>query len=157
MSRTSSYVHYDKIRNVYALNAIIFTKCLTKELINMTASLLKPIVETSCLNAQNVGRYRCIMRYFYEQHQRLRYWLKPQEVHDGVTALGLLEEDYTLDQCQKDLNQLVEWGNLVPRQLCKMKKPTVKMSIRGVLVLVKKNTKKKYRETNTQEKAKKKG
>ncbi|GBF32860.1 hypothetical protein DCCM_1056 [Desulfocucumis palustris] len=67
------------------------------------------------MNAQNVGRYRCIMRYFYEQHQKLRYWLKPQEVYDGVAAFGLLEEDYTLDQCQKDLNQLVEWGNLVPR------------------------------------------
>jgi uncharacterized protein (TIGR02677 family) len=81
----------------------------------MHESLLKPIVETSYLNAQNVGRYRCIMRYFYDQHQRLRYWLKPQEVFDGVTALGLLDEDYTLDQCQKDLNQLVEWANLVPR------------------------------------------
>lgn len=81
----------------------------------MTVSLLKPIIETSYLNAQNVGRYRCIMRYFYEQHQRLRYWLKPLEVYDGVVAFGLLEEDYTLEQCQKDLNQLVEWNNLVPR------------------------------------------
>ncbi|MEW5922138.1 MAG: TIGR02677 family protein [Bacillota bacterium] len=81
----------------------------------MSTSLLKPIVEISYLNAQNVGRYRCIMRYFYDQHQRLRYWLKPQEVFGGVTAFGLLEEDYTLEQCHKDLNQLVEWGNLVPR------------------------------------------
>ncbi len=62
----------------------------------MTSSLLKPIIETSYLNAQNVGRYRCIMRFFYDQHQRLRYWLKPQEVYDGVTALRLLEEDSTL-------------------------------------------------------------
>ncbi|MCL2338310.1 MAG: TIGR02677 family protein [Firmicutes bacterium] len=81
----------------------------------MSATLLNAIVETSYLNAQNVGRYRCIMRYFYEQHQRLRYWLKPREVFDGAVALGLLEEDYTLEQCQKDLNQLVEWRNLVPR------------------------------------------
>jgi uncharacterized protein (TIGR02677 family) len=87
----------------------------TEGTVNMTKSLLKPIAETSYLNAQNVGRYRCIMRYFYEQHQRLRYWLKPREVFDGVMAFGLLEDDYTLDQCQKDLNQLVEWGNLVPR------------------------------------------
>lgn len=86
-----------------------------KELIEVTASLYKPIFETSYLNAQNVGRYRCIMRYFYDQHQRMRYWLKPQEIFTGATALGLLEDDYTLDQCQKDLNQLVEWGNLVPR------------------------------------------
>lgn len=39
----------------------------------MNDSLLSPITELSYLNAQNVGRYRCIMRYFYEQHQRLRY------------------------------------------------------------------------------------
>ena len=81
----------------------------------MSESLLKPIAETSYLNAQNVGRYRCIMRYFYEQHQRLRYWLKPQDVFDGVMAYGLMNKDYTLEHCQKDLDQLVEWANLVPR------------------------------------------
>lgn len=81
----------------------------------MISSLLKPIIEMSYLNAQNVGRYRCIMRFFYDQHQRLRYWLKPQEIFDGITALELLEADYTLEQCQKDLGQLVEWNNLVPR------------------------------------------
>ncbi len=81
----------------------------------MRKLLLKPLVETSYLNAQNVGRYRCIMRYFYDQHQRLRYWLKPQEILEGVQAFGLLEADYTLEQCQQDLNQLVEWANLVPR------------------------------------------
>ena len=75
----------------------------------MPESLLKPLVETSYLNVQNVGRYRCIMRFFYVQHQRLRYWLKPQEIFDGVVAYGLLGEDYTLEQCQKDLDQLAEW------------------------------------------------
>ncbi|MHB8155787.1 MAG: TIGR02677 family protein [Desulfocucumaceae bacterium] len=78
-------------------------------------SLIKPIVELSYLNAQNVDRYRCLMRYFYDQHQRLRYWLKPQDVYDGVVAYGLLDDDYSLELCQKDLTQLVEWGNLVPR------------------------------------------
>ncbi|NMB40377.1 MAG: TIGR02677 family protein [Firmicutes bacterium] len=81
----------------------------------MPESLLKPLVETSYLNVQNVGRYRCIMRFFYVQHQRLRYWLKPQEIFDGVVAYGLLGEDYTLEQCQKDLDQLAEWANIVPR------------------------------------------
>ena len=61
----------------------------------MTENLLKPVVETSYLNAVNVGRYRCVMRCFYEQHQRLRYWLKPEEVFEGVMDYGLLE-DYTL-------------------------------------------------------------
>jgi len=75
---------------------------------------LKPIMEISYLNAQNVGRYRCVMRYFYEQHQRLRYWLRPEDVYDGVCQYNLLE-NYTLEQCQKDLDQLVEWKNLIPR------------------------------------------
>lgn len=77
-------------------------------------NLLKPVVELSYLNAINVGRYRCVMRCFYEQHQRLRYWLKPEEVFQEVRDYGLLE-DYSLEQCQKDLDQLVEWKNLIPR------------------------------------------
>ena len=77
-------------------------------------NLLKPVIELNYFNAINVGRYRCVMRYFYQQHQRLRYWLRPEEVYRGVRAYGLLE-DYSLEQCQKDLDQLVEWKNLIPR------------------------------------------
>lgn len=77
-------------------------------------NLLKPVVELSYLNAVNVGRYRCIMRFFYEQHQRLRYWLRPEDVYEGVRGYSLLN-DYSPEQCQKDLDQLVEWRNLIPR------------------------------------------
>jgi uncharacterized protein (TIGR02677 family) len=77
-------------------------------------NLIKPIIELNYLNVSNVGRYRCIMRYFYEQHQKLRYWLRPEEVYDGVVGYGLLEE-YSPEQCQKDLEQLAEWRNLIPR------------------------------------------
>ncbi|MEW6064689.1 hypothetical protein P378_01175 [Desulforamulus profundi] len=80
----------------------------------MNNNLLKPIVELSYLNAQNVDRYRCIMRCFYEHHRRLQYWLRPEEVYRGVMTYGLLE-NYTIEQCQQDLNQLVEWKNLVPQ------------------------------------------
>ncbi|QGP92544.1 hypothetical protein MGLY_19270 [Neomoorella glycerini] len=82
--------------------------------VEQATSLLKAIPETSYLTAQNVGRYRCIMRFFYLQHQRLRYWLRPEDVYQGVRAMGLLP-DYTLEMCQQDLNQLVEWQDLVPR------------------------------------------
>ncbi|BCV20596.1 TIGR02677 family protein [Moorella sp. Hama-1] len=82
--------------------------------VEQVSSLLKAIPETSYLTAQNVGRYRCIMRFFYLQHQRLRYWLRPEDVYQGVRAMGLLP-DYTLELCQQDLNQLVEWQDLVPR------------------------------------------
>lgn len=77
-------------------------------------NLLKPVVELNYLNVTNVGRYRCIMHFFYEQHQKLRYWLRAEEVFAGVRGYGLLA-DYTLEQCQKDLDILVEWKNLIPR------------------------------------------
>lgn len=64
--------------------------------------------------AENVTRYRALMRYFYQEYQRLRYWLKPEEVYAGVMAWGILP-DYTLEQCQADLEQLVEWKNLSSR------------------------------------------
>lgn len=80
----------------------------------MSETLLKPIVELSYLTAQNVGRYRLVMRYFYEQHQRMRNWLRPEEVYEGVKAYRLLP-DYTLEQCQQDLDKLVEWKDLIPR------------------------------------------
>lgn len=86
----------------------------------MPAALHKPLIETSYLTAQNVARYRIIMRCFYQQHQRLRYWLRPEDVHQG--ALTLAAEvcpdefaGYTQEQCQKDLDALVAWKNLIPR------------------------------------------
>lgn len=54
------------------------------------------------------------MRFFYENHSKLKYWLKPSEVYGGICAWGLLEE-YTEEQCQRDLEVLTEWGNLTSR------------------------------------------
>ncbi|QSO49195.1 TIGR02677 family protein [Alicyclobacillus mengziensis] len=75
---------------------------------------VKPVPELKYLNADNVSRYRLIMRYFYENHSKLRYWLKPEEVFSGVMHYGLLD-DYTEDQCQRDLEVLTEWKNLTSR------------------------------------------
>lgn len=74
----------------------------------------KPVPELKYLNADNVSRYRLIMRYFYENHSKLRYWLKPEEVFAGVMNWGLLE-DYSEEQCQRDLEVLTEWKNLTSR------------------------------------------
>jgi len=65
-------------------------------------------------SAENVARYRAIMRFFYQEYKRLRYWLRPEEIYAGIMAWGVLP-DYTLEQCQADLEQLVEWGNLSSR------------------------------------------
>ena len=72
---------------------------------------VKPVPEVKYLTADNVARYRLIMRFFYENHSKLKYWLKPEEVYSGVSSWNLLD-DYTLEQCQRDMDALTEWRNL---------------------------------------------
>ncbi len=75
---------------------------------------LRSIPELKYVNAENVARYRVIMRFFYQEYKRLRYWLRPEEVYEGIMAWQLIE-NYSLDQCQSDLDQLEQWGNLTSR------------------------------------------
>lgn len=37
--------------------------------------LIRPLTETKYLTADNVSRYRCIMRIFFEHYEKLKYWL----------------------------------------------------------------------------------
>lgn len=37
--------------------------------------LTKPITEVNYLRAENVDRYRVIIRFFYEQYEKIQYWL----------------------------------------------------------------------------------
>jgi uncharacterized protein (TIGR02677 family) len=76
--------------------------------------LTRNVPELKYVNADNVARYRVIMRYFYQEYKRLRYWMKPEEVYEGIMRWGVLTE-YTLEQCMTDLAQLEEWGNLASR------------------------------------------
>lgn len=75
---------------------------------------LRSVSELKYVNADNVSRYRAIMRFLYEQYQKLNYWLKPEQIFEGVLVWNL-HEGYTLEQCQIDLEQLMEWGNLSSR------------------------------------------
>ncbi|MDA8229626.1 MAG: TIGR02677 family protein [Desulfitobacterium hafniense] len=81
----------------------------------MSEQLLKPIQEATYLTVTNAWRYRSILRYFYEQHERLRHYLVLEEIY-----LYLREKphfrDYSEEQLQQDLDQLVSWKNLIPRQ-----------------------------------------
>lgn len=81
----------------------------------MDEKVLKPITEVSYLTAANVGRYRGILRYFYTQYERLHHYLFPEEVLSYLRQ-SMFFQDYTEEQLQQDLNQLVEWKNLIPRQ-----------------------------------------
>lgn len=77
--------------------------------------LLKPVIETKYLTAENAWRYRSILRFFYLQYEKIKYWLYKEEVYEELKKHKLFQ-DYTLEQCKQDLDMLVEWGNLIPVQ-----------------------------------------
>jgi uncharacterized protein (TIGR02677 family) len=77
--------------------------------------LFRQITEVSYLTAENTWRYRSILRYFYLQHEKLRHYLFPDEIYESLTQ-NIHFARYTREQLEQDLNQLVEWKNLVPRQ-----------------------------------------
>ena len=78
-------------------------------------SLLRQITETKYLTSENTWRYRTILRYFYLQYQKMKYWMYKEEVF-GELKKNKHFLDYTMDQCKQDLDVLVEWGNLLPIQ-----------------------------------------
>lgn len=81
----------------------------------MSEQDLKPIVEAKYLASANAWRYRAILRFFYIQHERLRHYLFPEEIYDHLKSIPQFH-NYTQEQLEQDLNQLVEWNNLIPRQ-----------------------------------------
>lgn len=73
--------------------------------------LIKPLTEAKYLNADNVNRYRCIMRIFFEHYEKLKYWLYQEEVYEEMIQ-DPFWADYRPEQCQQDLAMLTEWKNL---------------------------------------------
>ncbi len=73
--------------------------------------LTKPLTEAKYLNADNVSRYRCIMRIFFEHYEKLKYWLYQEEVYEEMIQDPYFA-DYRPEQCQQDLTMLTEWKNL---------------------------------------------
>ena len=82
---------------------------------NIDSSLMKPIIETKYLTAENCWRYRAILRYFYLQYEKISYWFYKEEIFE-VLKSNLYFSAYTIELCQQDLDTLVQWGNLVPMQ-----------------------------------------
>ncbi len=81
----------------------------------VTEKLTRPLTEAKYLNADNVDRYRCIMRIFYENYEKLRYWLYQEDVYAEMIQDPYFA-DYRPEQCQQDLTALTEWKNLVTIQ-----------------------------------------
>lgn len=73
--------------------------------------LVKQITEAKYLSVENTNRYRPIMRIFFENHEKLNYWLFKEDVFNELkNETGF--EDYTIELCESDLNQLYNWGSL---------------------------------------------
>ena len=51
------------------------------------------------------------MRIFYENNEKLNYWLYQEDVYEEMKKDSYWSE-YTIEQCQQDLASLVEWKNL---------------------------------------------
>ena len=77
----------------------------------MNSKLIKPLIEVKYLNADNVDRYRCIMRIFYEHYEKLKYWLYQEEVYEEMLQNPYFA-GYRMEQCQQDLASLSDWKNL---------------------------------------------
>ncbi|HHT04973.1 MAG TPA: TIGR02677 family protein [Hydrogenispora sp.] len=77
--------------------------------------LTKPLQEVKYLATENTWRYRPIMRFFYYQYEQLRYWLYKEEVFAELKKHPEFAA-YTIEECQQDLDTLVQWKNLIPVQ-----------------------------------------
>lgn len=77
--------------------------------------LTKPVKEAKYLDVENTDRYRSIIRLFYLNYEKLKYWMYQEEVYEELTEDSYFE-GYTPEQCQQDLAVLKEWGNLATIQ-----------------------------------------
>ncbi len=81
----------------------------------ISEKILKPVKETNYLNVDNTDRYRPILRLFYINYEKLKYWMYQEDIYDELKEDSYFSE-YTIEQCQQDLSTLVSWGNLLTIQ-----------------------------------------
>ncbi|MFT9496800.1 TIGR02677 family protein [Anaerosolibacter sp.] len=77
--------------------------------------LLKQIDEARYLTAENAWRYRTILRFFYLQYEKMKYWMYKEDVLEELKRHGEFKS-YTMELLKQDLDVLVSWKNLVPIQ-----------------------------------------
>ena len=77
--------------------------------------LTKQISETKYLSVENSYRYRPIMRCFYNHYERLDYWLYKEDVYNELKNNEIFM-DYTIEECERDLEVLTEWMSLSKMQ-----------------------------------------
>ena len=77
--------------------------------------LIKQISETKYLSTENSYRYRPIMRCFYNHYERLEYWLYKEDIYEELKDNEIFN-DYTIEECERDLETLVSWLSLSKMQ-----------------------------------------
>lgn len=82
---------------------------------DMNSKITKVIDEARYLTTENTWRYRSILRYFYLQYEKMKYWMYKEDVYEELKKHAIFS-DYTIDELKQDLDILVGWKNLVPIQ-----------------------------------------
>lgn len=77
--------------------------------------ITKPITETAYLTKENTKRYRPILRFFFEENEKMNYFLYKEDIYEEFVGKQNFE-NYTIEQAESDLASLVEWKNLIPIQ-----------------------------------------
>ena len=92
----------------YARLVVVFPKGVKMKI---TDKIIKPLEEAKYLNVDNTDRYRAIMRLFFFNYERLKYWMDQEEIYSELIEDPYFSQ-YTIEQCQQDLTALTNWGNL---------------------------------------------
>ncbi|MBK5245157.1 MAG: TIGR02677 family protein [Eubacteriaceae bacterium] len=77
----------------------------------ITSKLTKQIDEMRYLTVENAWRYRSILRYFYLQYEKMKYWLYKEDIYEALKINDEFKE-YTMEMCRQDLDVLLTWKNL---------------------------------------------
>lgn len=75
--------------------------------------VLEQIEEVKYLAQENTIRYRAIMRFFFSKYEEAEYWLYKEEIYNAVK--DLLSE-YTIEECERDLEFLIQNKSLTKLQ-----------------------------------------
>ena len=75
-----------------------------EEIMLIQDKMRKPMLEAKYLNVENTDRYRPIMRLFYLQYEKLKYWMYQEEVYEELKENPEFS-DYTMEQRQPKAGQ----------------------------------------------------
>lgn len=77
------------------------------------SNLLDQIEEVKYLAQENTMRYRLIMRLFFTKYEETEYWLYKEDVYKVVKETI---DDYTMEECERDLTFLLNNNSLTKLQ-----------------------------------------